>query len=188
MRECVFTPERSAGKKRKSRDWGEAASGSLDQIQTPALTERHSDMELPSDNLPSGKERIESNDISTDGRNHKDPVDFDHGHPSVPPEPSLTRSVMSKVVSSGNDALSLLFEAAVQQDTGGILSEKPSRGRYERNPEDGPMLHTSRALGADLGMYRGTTSSTDIYEIWQMCKFVKVGWMTPAQAIAYLDL
>ncbi|KAF5004397.1 hypothetical protein FDECE_9117 [Fusarium decemcellulare] len=107
---------------------------------------------------------------------------------SAGPAGDLTDSVMRTLVSNGKDALRLLFQAAIEH--------AKKDGASPSNPPS-----VSRPLPAGETLTPGTTASIrttrpipfspaprDALTIWRSFRFVKMGWFTAEEAVAYIDL
>lgn len=100
------------------------------------------------------------------------------GPPTHGPVPDLTRSVMSTVVSNGNDALNLLFQAAAQDpgnsDPTRVVNFNTRRSTVTATPTN--TVHT------------GIGPTLDVYKLWRSSRFVKMGWLSAEEIVIYLDL
>ncbi|CAG8238950.1 unnamed protein product [Penicillium salamii] len=106
---------------------------------------------------------------------------------------SLSNSMMRTVVASGNDALNILFEAATAQEDGhtdttpesinGAPSTGPSHvltpGKYDAAFE--PVTRVIRPVQL-------SNAAQDTLNIWEACRFVKMGWFTAREAVTFVDL
>lgn len=100
-----------------------------------------------------------------------------------PSSRDLVDSVVNTVVTNGKDALSLLFQAAGSPDrieppddeTGDDLTE-PAAALLGRCPS---IHHKPVTL---------STISDKAYQTWSASRFVKMGWLVPAEAVTYIDL
>ena len=87
-------------------------------------------------------------------------------HSEQEPANGISTSVLQKKVTSGNDALDILFDAAVQ----------------ERRGLPTPSTITSIATTP-------TDDSEDaVLKTWEGCRFVKGGWFTAKDAVLLMDL
>lgn len=106
----------------------------------------------------------------------------------------LTNSLMRHVVSSGNDALNLLFEAAAH------TSSRSNDLTPERQPGVGSGHGISRALSHSLpqATYTGTSpaapppielSMTDasLISVWESFRVVRLGWLNAKEAVTFVD-
>lgn len=110
---------------------------------------------------------------------------------------NLANSMMRTVVSSGNDALNILFEAAAaahdqepgqnDQDTrarglpadGEAANGSPLNGRHATaGPEVVPKIVHPVEL---------SDASRDVLSVWEACRFVKMGWFTSREAVTFID-
>lgn len=107
-------------------------------------------------------------------------------------QPNLAHSVMRTVVSSGSDALNLLFEAANHRDaidnqeqSGSQAYETPRSGQsgYDINGMPSSPFHTFRAQPVQM-----STPSPETLKIWTSCRFVQMGWFSAHEAVTYVDL
>jgi hypothetical protein len=107
----------------------------------------------------------------------------------------LTSSLMRNVVSSGNDALNLLFEAAAHtgsknDDLGPDTQSntQPSYGvpetQYETNYKS-TAIGTSPAAPSPVEL---SNSDQNSLSVWESCRFVKMGWFTAKEAVSFVDL
>ncbi|CEJ58153.1 hypothetical protein PMG11_06823 [Penicillium brasilianum] len=79
----------------------------------------------------------------------------------------LPTSILQKVVSSNNDAMNILYEAALLEGNNRVINEMP--------PADSA-LSIPRSL-----------NETDALRIWNACRFVKMGWFSSHEAITLVD-
>ncbi|KAF2855269.1 C6 transcription factor-like protein [Plenodomus tracheiphilus IPT5] len=189
MRECVFRSERSWVKRRKpgeARDNEEEEpvrphSGSISNVQ-PSPVHRSS-------NSAHGFTPGHSPHMS----NHRPDIISPHSHLRriSSAQGDLAHSVMRTVVSSGSDALNLLFEAAhhrdamdSEQQTGSQAYETPRSGPtgYENGVPSSP-FHTFRAQPVQM-----STPSPETLKTWTLCRFVQMGWFSAHEAVTYVDL
>ncbi|KAJ5316901.1 hypothetical protein N7508_001409 [Penicillium antarcticum] len=107
---------------------------------------------------------------------------------------SLANSMMRTVVASGNDALNILFEAATAQEehpadtSSESLAGPPSAGpnnhdRTPRNYDAAFDLVTRVIYPVQL-----SDASRDTLNVWEACRFVKMGWFTAREAVTFIDL
>ncbi|KAF2092820.1 hypothetical protein NA57DRAFT_8111, partial [Rhizodiscina lignyota] len=103
------------------------------------------------------------------------------------PEPSsmLADSVVRTVVSSGNDALNLLFQAASQRQNGTSDAHLfPSHnGGMDANGTPAARMPSSSAYLA-----RPPATSTDVINVWKSCRFVKMGWFSAEEALWFMEM
>uniref|UniRef100_A0A093Y4I2 Transcriptional activator ARO80 n=1 Tax=Talaromyces marneffei PM1 TaxID=1077442 RepID=A0A093Y4I2_TALMA len=120
----------------------------------------------------------------------REPIDFQGSS-----EPNqLTNSLMRHVVSSGNDALNLLFEAAAHTNS------QSNDMTPDRQPGVGSGHGISKVLAQSLpqATYTGTSpaapppielSMTDanLISVWESFRVVKLGWFTAKEAVTFVD-
>lgn len=90
---------------------------------------------------------------------------------------------MQTVVASSSDAVGLLFGAANSSDSegsDGAGDEPPSYGSVPKQSISGssafsPSLNTREPVSAD------------VLELWNQHRFVRQGWFTAREAVAYTD-
>lgn len=107
---------------------------------------------------------------------------------------SLSSSMMRTVVASGNDALNILFEAATAQE------ENPADTSSESlagPPSAGPNTQDRTPRNYDTAFDPVTRviypvqlsdASRDTLNVWEACRFVKMGWFTAREAVTLIDL
>ena len=103
---------------------------------------------------------------------------------------------MRTVVSSGNDALNILFRAAEASSMNDITTA--SRGgttHSSPNVQPGQQPYGDPGSVASFGTaptaseYPAlSTIEPDVLRVWEACRFVKLGWFTATQAVTYIDL
>ena len=93
----------------------------------------------------------------------------------APPEigGDLSSDMMTTLVANGNDALSILFQAA--------QSDASSLGHS-------PVAHRQSLLAVAAAAGETSTAPMSVLQIWHACRFVKMGWFTSEEAIQYIDL
>ncbi|KAI9035833.1 MFS transporter [Aspergillus affinis] len=90
-------------------------------------------------------------------------------------ENGMLAAGLNRIVSSGNDALGILFQAAAQE----VDSTPRSHGTTRH--------HSSHAGYGDLDRLQ-YPPSTEVLRIWDACRFVKMGWFTAYEAFTLVDL
>lgn len=108
----------------------------------------------------------------------------------------LANSVMRTVVSSGNDALNILFRAAEASNMNDLATA--SKGSTTHSS---PNVHPNQQQYRDPGTVASfgtaptapdypalSTVEPEVLRVWEACRFVKLGWFTAAQAVTYIDL
>lgn len=110
---------------------------------------------------------------------------------------NLANSMMRTVVSSGNDALNLLFEAAAaahDQEPSRNDQDTPSQGPQSAvvDAGNGHPVNGSATARADIqpkSVHPVELSDTSaaVLSVWEACRFVKMGWFTSREAVTYID-
>lgn len=150
MRECIFSRERST-RKRDARERQRAG---------PREGERP--------DLPRDHNLVESINFSN---NQQQSV---HST-SAPGDGDLADTVARTLVSSGNDALQLLFRAAEQRDAESPILSGPRSHVPYHSPEE--------------SIWRPRTQpSAEVLRVWNAFRFTKMGWFTAEEAVVYVDL
>jgi hypothetical protein len=107
--------------------------------------------------------------------------------------------MMRTVVSSGNDALNILFEAAAAQSQEAGLNEQAehSRGTSSHAPcgESGrspfgqmQSIVSPNSLARAIRPIELSHAANDVLSIWESCRFVMMGWFTSREAVTLIDL
>ncbi|KAF2119028.1 hypothetical protein BDV96DRAFT_369743 [Lophiotrema nucula] len=192
MRECVFRSERSWVKRRKpgetnSQD-GEngATAGNSGPMQSGQPERTPTSIHRPSITDPRTVTPVDSphamrvdNDstLSPTGRLRRISTS----------QPDLQNRVMRTVVSSGNDALNLLFEAAHHRDA--IDAQEQSASQPYETPQSRTTIQdpsspfTFRAQPVQMSQ-----PSPETLKVWTSCRFVQMGWFSAHEAVTYVDL
>ncbi|KAL5381216.1 hypothetical protein PMIN06_000196 [Paraphaeosphaeria minitans] len=184
MRECVFRSERSWVKRRKP---GEA---------------RHEDHPAEHHvNIPSGTngaQQIFNQRPASIAAQSMSPHDSVHTRRSdilSPPahlrristsQPDLSHSVMRTVVSSGSDALNLLFEAAHHRDA--LENQARVESQAQDTPCSGPDGQPSSPFTFKAQPVQMSQPSPETLRVWTTCRFVQMGWFSAHEAVTYVDL
>lgn len=123
-----------------------------------------------------------------------DSIDFQSSSESN----QLTNSLMRHVVSSGNDALNLLFEAAAhtnstsnQVDVGrqpGVasghgISQALSQSLSQSLPQ-ACVTGTSPAAPPPIELSK---TDTNVFGVWESFRAVRLGWFTAREAVTFVD-
>ena len=113
-------------------------------------------------------------------------VNFPHGYEiQQQPAANLAHSMITTVVSNGNDALNLLFEAATQEDS----RATHLRGLSQYSTFDGAgdqAANTSPAKSREPE--HRSPIAPDVLEMWRCSRYVKMGWLLAEEAVLYVDL
>ena len=116
----------------------------------------------------------------------------------------LAPSVLRTVISSGNDALNILFEAASHDATNHTFDSNPTDGPSHQRPptwatstppvethtsDDTPVTVSLRSHHDALPQPMNfLPPSAELLRLWGACRFVTMGWVTAKDAILYIDL
>lgn len=101
---------------------------------------------------------------------------------------TLDNSMMRTVVSSGNDALNILFEAAAHSQDADMTEQgmrsgnTPGRSVYGVSHESPFSQMHSAARPAEL-----SNASKEVLSTWEGCRFVMMGWFTSREAVTLID-
>lgn len=107
---------------------------------------------------------------------------------------------MRTVVASGNDALNILFEAATahdQNDTPLTDASAPPEAGSRPGGSNTKERTTPRNYESPAAFETGSRAvyPVDISEmtqetlnVWNACRFVKMGWFTAREAVTFIDL
>jgi len=85
----------------------------------------------------------------------------------------MQNHVMQTLVSSSNDAMGLLFSAAEH---------------IERQVSDSPHDQTGWTPGVLSSVSLPDSVPQELLDVWTRQRFVRQGWFTAREAIAYVDL
>lgn len=157
MQECVFPIDRIGPK--KTGPSTPSATGA-DKPEAPPSTES---------NQPSVRFDLQESPQFTPGRPDRETCDY-------------TDSVMRTMVSSGNDALEVLFDPVrhgAEHST--AVPEQDTRGSQFMAPNP-PLLQPQPYR------VRGPGSSSSIHDVWNACRFIKQGWFSAEEGIFYVDM
>ncbi|KAL4922295.1 hypothetical protein BDW62DRAFT_50924 [Aspergillus aurantiobrunneus] len=198
QRQCVFSKIR-AWERRKKRDLQEdstsftpntrrkVSSTSTRSNDEEQVTRRHDSVSA------TNADTYAENDVSP----HQ-PYTAEDRHNRQHSASTLDNSMMRTVVSSGNDALNILFEAAAHSqeadhaEQGMHPRNTPSRMAYGISNES-PFSQTNSAvsptvLARSIRPVETSKASNEVLGIWETCRFVMMGWFTSREAVTLIDL
>jgi hypothetical protein len=92
--------------------------------------------------------------------------------------------MMTTVVSNGNDALNLLFEAAQRE-------ERDIRGARVPSATDKAAIHaTTSPLSSSTNTHSASLPelSGELAETWNAYRFVRMGWLSAEEVVWYLEV
>ncbi|KAL4949278.1 hypothetical protein BDW69DRAFT_188468 [Aspergillus filifer] len=199
QRQCVFSETR-AWERRKKR---ESASEEVDASSTPSTRRKLSNttrstgqervIEQPHSALANDTEGYPENDSTlrrqntTGGR-----------HSRQESASTLDNSMMRTVVSSGNDALNILFQAAAHSQEADLAEQEVNAGdtqirtTYGTNNETPfSRMYSAVSSGMVTKEHRPVEISqapSEVLGIWEACRFVMMGWFTSREAVTLIDL
>jgi hypothetical protein len=116
---------------------------------------------------------------------------------TLPHITGLVNPVMQTVVSSDKDALDLLFRAARQHDDCGEDQQHTHSRRSATGvmPAMGGSTQDTPSLLSPVNLQTASfhptkvlDASSNVLEIWNACRFVKMGWFSAKEAVLYIDL
>lgn len=98
-------------------------------------------------------------------------------------------------MSSGNDALNLLFQAAAHEgENTSSIDQSASNPGQGAPPAQGTSSYVAFSSSASLiGSQPGPSpakispASRDVLRVWEACRFVRMGWFSAREAITYID-
>lgn len=95
----------------------------------------------------------------------------------------LNDAMMTTVVSNGNDALNLLFEAAQQEERGVNGARVPVATDQHDNATTSPLPSV-----ADMSLNALPELSSELIDTWNAYRFVRMGWLSAQEIVWYLDM
>lgn len=113
---------------------------------------------------------------------------------------SLASSMMRTVVASGNDALNILFEAATahnQDETPPTDASPPldggsrsgtSNAKERTTPRNFESPATFESVPRAIRPTEISEAAQETLNVWDACRFVKMGWFTAREAVTFIDL
>ncbi|KAE8374610.1 hypothetical protein BDV26DRAFT_269629 [Aspergillus bertholletiae] len=199
QRECVFS-EKKAWERQKKRGQSEEDTTLPARIR-PRLTSNPGISKDESHHVfshgPSPLSYAEQDQDSGDGTLQSSPAEGSQRRRQS--TSTLANSMMRTVVSSGNDALNILFEAAAahSKEHGNGLSESSTPSRNARsstgrsNNYENSLNHSIVApevLAKAARPVEISEASKEVLSIWGACRFVRMGWFTAREAVTFIDL
>lgn len=186
MRECVFRSERSWVKRRKPGEEGQDTD--LPGSQQTNGNASHNASQTPTHSRAMSGVGVET-PRSLD-RSEQESILSPRLRRISTSQPDLAHSVMRTVVSSGNDALNLLFEAAHHRDA---LEAQNNAAANASQPYETPQSGLSNATAASPFTFKAqpvqmSTPSPETLKIWTSCRYVQMGWFSAHEAVTYVDL
>lgn len=95
----------------------------------------------------------------------------------------LHNSVLHTMVSSENDALNILFDAAARSDPVDAYTpaSRTSINGFTDTEESSQSVESAQLVNTNPANF-------DVLYIWNACRFVKMGWFTAREAMSLVDL
>lgn len=109
-----------------------------------------------------------------------DAHEVNHG----PVSADLNDTMMTTVVSNGNDALNLLFEAAQREERGVNGVRVPVAADQDANNATTTPLSSL----ANLRSSAFPELSSELTETWNAYRFVRMGWLSAEEIVWFLDM
>ncbi|KAH7144519.1 hypothetical protein B0J13DRAFT_555417 [Dactylonectria estremocensis] len=203
LSECIFSPERSHRKRTISTRPAASTfkeADSMSASSSPVFSPQRSDVPIP--------EQLST--LHT-GDGFGLPLQYDAQDSSELPaavtEPQLsgltrtrsipvagagdlTDSVMRTLVSNGNDAMKILFQAATEHARidGDTAANDPLASRALANMASSTASPENIPSVTATGPIYFSPASYDILKVWRAFRFTRMGWFTAQEAITYVDL
>ncbi|KAF2193127.1 hypothetical protein K469DRAFT_619721 [Zopfia rhizophila CBS 207.26] len=195
LKDCIFTAARRAPRERRN------SFAHTNRDETSSNGGRHSadfqQSPRPPEELDSVSPSRQPQSIALGGNIQSDASPLGQQAASnLPQINGLAAPVMRTVVSSGNDALNVLFEAAHQQSDvrehqgGRSDASRTSRAPTLDNAQGTPrsMLSVNALSASSSSVSRIANAASAALEVWSVCRFVKMGWFTPEEAVLLVEL
>ncbi|RDW66595.1 hypothetical protein BP5796_09344 [Coleophoma crateriformis] len=149
---------------------------------------------IPKVQFPSQSNNVQTGVIDNDDTNSIDTASFPRPRSqSMTQRSVLNNSVMRTMITSSNDALGLLFQAAEQpnQAIGTGQSESSTSGIHKNTIS---MQHHTPHSAVSIGAISSpiipetlSDASLEVLRLWNRCRFVKQGWFSAREAVTYVD-
>ncbi|KAL3479953.1 hypothetical protein BJX99DRAFT_55054 [Aspergillus californicus] len=188
QRQCVFSESRAWERKKKRGPHDEGT-------QSPPTTRRRissnirvdEEREIRQPDPPLTKYHVDTDNGITPRRTFA----AEDRHACQQSASTLDNSMMRTVVSSGNDALNILFEAAAAHSQEAALAEVPRNAPNDAH--ESPFAQAQSAVSPDV-LAKATRpveisyASKEVLSTWESCRFVMMGWFTSREAVTLIDL
>jgi Fungal Zn(2)-Cys(6) binuclear cluster domain len=166
-RECIFPAERSGNPSKRQKVGMHEAEHAFDA--TNGHSQDYTSPDFAGSTAFHNNESSEATSASPPGPKHGKQI-------------SLDDSVMRTVVSRGNEALDILFEAAAHQ-------ERANAGNAHSGPFTSlPRSQSSSAASIQNHAVTLSSATAATLELWAACRFVSQGWLSAQEAVTYIDL
>ncbi|KAL6232242.1 hypothetical protein BDW75DRAFT_24616 [Aspergillus navahoensis] len=195
QRECVFSETR-AWERRKKRAASQAST-----LSPANIRRKLSSNTPPHDQEPEIQRRDPASADNVDGypetsiTSHRPTAKSLHARQES--ASTLENSMMRTVVSSGNDALNILFEAAAHSQEADLAEVAMNSGDTSRAvngvSHESPFsqMHSTASSGIFARTIRPvelSNASKEVLGTWEACRFVMMGWFTSREAVTLIDL
>lgn len=186
LRECVFPSERPWPKRRKTTH-GTLPVPTIDLIifDCSRADEEQNSHERDS---PGGQRRRQSNTSQQITTFDEDSLPHEDQNCSSRDDTThdLARSVMQTVVSSGNDALNLLFQAAGQEQNMRLQNQRSPQIDASNSQSTTPVRPS--LFGSNNQPIAISPPAPDVHRLWRSFRFVKEGWVSAEEVVTYINL
>ena len=166
-RECIFPAERSGNLNKRQKLGAHEAEHSLDTSNE--YSQDRTSLDFVASTGYHNNESSDTMSASPPGPRHGKKIGLDD-------------SVMRTVVSRGNEALDILFEAAAHQERATASNVQVGSSTAPPQPPPASILPV-RNQAVSLSSATAIT-----LELWSNCRFVSQGWLSAEEAITYTDL
>ncbi|KAE8354513.1 hypothetical protein BDV28DRAFT_81071 [Aspergillus coremiiformis] len=191
QRECIFSERKAWGRYKKREDDASPPARARPRRSNNLEIGRQESHRVPS-RPPSYAEQDQDNNSTL----HPSPAESSQRHQSTS---TLANSMMRTVVSSGNDALNILFEAAAahSKEHGIGLSKSSAPSRNAQSPIDrsnnyenslNQSIVPPEVLAKASRPVEISQASREVLGVWGACRFVRMGWFTAREAVTFIDL
>ncbi|KAL4937264.1 hypothetical protein BDV06DRAFT_203244 [Aspergillus oleicola] len=198
QRQCVFSETRAweRKKKRESVSQGDDASSPRNTRRKLSSTARFTDEERFQEEDPAPAN--DTDGYSENGTTPRRQNTVEGRHSRQKSASNLDNSMMRTVVSSGNDALNILFEAATHSQEADLAEQEMNTGDAYNRAASGASHETpfsqmysavsSGMVTKELRPVEISQASSEVLGIWEACRFVMMGWFTSREAVTLIDL
>ena len=166
-RECIFPAERSTNPNKRQKVGVQEAERAFDT--SDGYSQDHTSPELAASTTYHNIESSDTMSASPPGARHGKKI-------------SLDDSVMRTVVSRGNEALDILFEAAAHQERASPSNVHSAQSTMPSQPNV-----SSLTPGPNLAVTLSSAGPVTL-DLWSACRFVSQGWLSAQEAVTYIDL
>lgn len=172
-RDCIFSVERNYNSIKRQRNDENGRHGAMERSNHV-----HQPLAAPKGWNENGVTHKEESILSTESI------------PQIMAKADLAHSVIRTVVSTGNDALNILFEAAAHQEdlasNAGVRISSPS-GPVPGYDTPGSTLSLGAAAKASR-VVKLSKPNPEVLQVWNRSRFVMAGWLSAEEALTFIDL